>query len=446
MKSLAARVALGVCVVLIVFIAGAALALERAFENSARSALQERLLGHIFLLMAAAEVDPQGRLSMPPSLPEARFSVPESGLYGQITDADGKVIWQSESNLGVDARFAAMLAAGERAFRELRDSGGRAYLMASFGIRWASENAAHGFTFNVAEELSGLSTQVARFRRTLWAWLGAMALLLLIAQVAVLRWGLRPLRAVSAEISAVEAGQQERLLGDYPRELEPLTQGLNELLRHEHGQQKRYRDALSDLAHSLKTPLAVLRGLISEQQGERGASATLAEQVARMDHIVRYQLQRAATSGWAGLSASVPLRPLVGKLLSTLQKVYADKAVRVDLELPDELSLRVDEGDLMELMGNVLDNAYKWCRTRIRIDAIRDEGNITIRVGDDGAGVNPSLAQRILQRGVRADEQVPGHGLGLAIVRDILQAYEGGIEIAASTLGGAEVRLSLPEP
>lgn len=444
--SLAARVALGVCVVLIVFIAGAALALERAFEDSARSALQERLLGHTFLLMAAAEVDPQGRLSMPPSLPEARFSVPGSGLYGQITDGNGKVIWQSESNLGVDARFDATLAAGERAFRELRDSGERTYLMASFGIRWASENAAYRFTFNVAEELSGLFTQVARFRRTLWTWLGGMALLLLIAQLAVLRWGLRPLRAVAAEISAVEAGRQESLQGHYPRELEPLTQGLNELLRHEHGQQKRYRNALSDLAHSLKTPLAVLRGLVNEQQERHEASAALAEQVTRMDHIVRYQLQRAATSGWARLGAPVPLRPLVGKLMGTLQKVYADKAVSVDVELPDELSLRVDEGDLMELMGNVLDNAYKWCRTRIRIDAMRDGGRMTIRVGDDGPGVNPELVQPILQRGVRADEQVPGHGLGLAIVRDILQAYEGGIEIGASTLGGAEVRLSVPEP
>ncbi len=443
--SLAARVALGVCVVLIVFIAGAALALERAFEDSARSALQERLLGYTFLLMAAAEVDPQGRLSIPPSLPEARFSVPGSGLYGQIADGEGKIIWQSESSLGVDARLAATLAAGERAFRELRDSQGRRYLMASFGIRWAGENAVYRFTFNAAEELSGLFTQVARFRRTLWTWLGAMALLLLIAQMAVLRWGLKPLRAVATEISAVEAGRQERLHGHYPKELEPLTQGLNELLRHEHGQQKRYRDALADLAHSLKTPLAVLRGLPNDQQERRETTETLAEQVARMDHIVRYQLQRAATTGWAGLGAPLALRPLLTKLMGTLQKVYADKAVRVDVELPDDLSLRVDEGDLLELMGNVLDNAYKWCRTRIRIDATRDARRTTIRVGDDGPGVNPELAQRILQRGVRADEHVPGHGLGLAIVRDILQAYEGEIEIGASALRGAEVRLSFPE-
>lgn len=442
--SLAARVALGACLVLVVFVAFTALALEQAFHNSARSGLQERLLGQTFLLMAAAEVDPRGRLSMPPSLPEARFEVPGSGLYGQIVDGNAKLVWQSASSLTQEVPPGRMLGAGERVFAEQRDAGGRTYLLASYGVRWASESGVHPFTFVVAEELSAFFAQIEQFRRTLWGWLGAMALLLVLAQVAVLRWGLQPLRAVARELGAIEAGRQQRLDQRYPKELQPLTASLNHLLEHERAQQRRYRDALADLAHSLKTPLAVLRGALGEPRGVQIAGDVVEEQVARMDHIVRYQLQRASTTGWAGLGTPVMLRPVLVKLIDSLDKVYRDKAVQVHMELAEDLSVRAGENDLMELLGNVLDNAYKWCRGRVRVESERADGKVHIRIEDDGPGVSTAQLDRIFQRGVRADERVPGHGLGLAIVRDILEAYQGEIDIGKRELGGAAVRLVLP--
>jgi two-component system sensor histidine kinase PhoQ len=168
------------------------------------------------------------------------------------------------------------------------------------------------------------------------------------------------------------------------------------------------------------------------------------EQIAHMDHIVSYQLQRAATAGRLRLTAPVPLRPVIDRLIESLNKVHRDKQVQVVADIEAESCFHGDEGDLMELLGNTLDNAYKWCRQRVRISAGSDGGSLILRIEDDGPGIGASDAELILQRGVRSDERVPGHGIGLATVRDILQAYGGDIVIARNPLGGADIRLRLP--
>jgi two-component system sensor histidine kinase PhoQ len=170
----------------------------------------------------------------------------------------------------------------------------------------------------------------------------------------------------------------------------------------------------------------------------------LREQVERMDRIVGYHLQRASTSGRAALMAPQPLRPAVERVVKALAKVYVDKRVTVAIEVPDGLRFRGDEGDLTELLGNLLDNAFKWCRTRVRVRAALQDGRLTVRFEDDGPGIAEDAAQRVLERGARGDESRAGQGIGLAVVRDIVAAYDGAIEIARSELGGAALVLSLP--
>ncbi|MFQ6021808.1 MAG: ATP-binding protein [Acidiferrobacterales bacterium] len=442
--SLNARIALSASVVLAAFIALTAVALDRAFRESARSAMQERLLGQIYLLMAAAEVDPEGRLSMAPTLPEARFALPGSGLYGQVTRSNGEVAWRSHSTLGVQPPFSAPLDPGKQRIEEREDTGARPFYVLSFGVNWTTDDGGHAFTFAVAEDLSAFYAQIHRYRRSLWGWLGAMALLLLITQALVLRWGLRPLRQVAQELAAIEAGRQERLNESYPRELRGLTSNLNALLSHERTQQKRYRDALADLAHSLKTPLAVLRGAPTGDHNKKGLLSTVEEQVERMDHIVQYQLQRAAAAGRTTLVAPVSIKPIVLRIIDSLDKVHHQKSVETLIDVGEHVSLRGDEGDLMEMFGNLIDNAYKWCRGRVRVHAEEHDGQLTIVIEDDGPGISPSEAERLLQRGARADQAVPGHGIGLAIVRDIVQAYDGKIAVETGSWGGAAIRLELP--
>ena len=435
--SLNRRMILSASLVLAVFMVVTTLALDQAFFESARSARQERLLGQLYLLIAAAEVDERGQLTLPETLSESRFSLPGSGLYAVVSGQDGIVLWRSSSALNVRMPFQTQLAPGEKVFVETPN-----YFVQSLGVKWAVGQA--HYIFSVGENRAEFNAQIRHYRQSLWTWLTALAALLLLAQAAVLRWGLRPLRNVTAELNAIEAGQQENLQGTYPKEIQRLTDNLNSLLRHEREQRKRYRNALGDLAHSLKTPLAVMRAALSNEPAQ--LSATVEEQVVRMDTIVNYQLQRASTAGMRELVATqVPLFSLAEKLVSALNKVYRDKSVQVDIAIDRTLCLVGDESDWMELLGNVLENAFKWCRTAIRFSASVQDGKLVLVIEDDGLGLESSQLNTILQRGARADEAVPGHGIGLAVVHDIVEAYQGHIALGRSRLGGAAITLTFPQ-
>lgn len=436
--SLNRRMLLGASLVLSIFVVLATLALDRAFYESARSARQERLLGQVYLLIAAAEVDHNGKLSLPPGLSEARFSLPGSGLYAHIADSNGNAVWRSPSSLGVTTPFQTRLAPGDKRFDAMQG-----YFVQSLGVKWAVGQKHYLFTFSISEDLAEFNAQIRHYRQNLWSWLAALSVLLLLTQVAMLRWGLRPLRQVAQELNAIEAGNQEKLQGIYPEEIKRLTDNLNSLIQHERAQQTRYRNALGDLAHSLKTPLAVMRGALSGDQAQ--LPATVEDQVARMDSIVTYQLQRAATSGMNNpMATPILILPIIEKIVAALNKVHRDKGVNMDMAVPDDMAFPGDEGDLMELLGNLIDNAYKWCRQQVKISAVAQDGWLTIAIEDDGPGIAPSQAENILQRGVRADEAVPGHGIGLAVARDIMEAYQGRIEAGQSSLGGAMISIEFP--
>jgi two-component system, OmpR family, sensor histidine kinase PhoQ len=425
--------------VLLVFVGLTSLALEQAFQASARSAREERLLGQLYLLMAAADSEGDG-LSLPRDLAEARFSLPGSGLYAQVSDAQGLPVWRSGSAVGEDVPFDDRLDPGVRRFREASNGDGRAYFVEGYGVTWSIGPLPRGYTFSVAEDLTAYREELSRFRTHLFGWLGAMVLLLLAALLIALRWGLAPLRRVADEVAAVEAGRRERLRGDYPKELRALTDNLNALLAHGAAREMRLGNALADLAHSLKTPLAVMRGALGEAKCQDGP---LVEQIRRMDDIVAYQLSRARGRPAVTLSPPIPLAPAVQRLLAALTKLNADRAVAAELDLEPGLVYRGAEGDLLEVAGNLLDNAFKWCRSQVRVGARREAGLLILWVEDDGPGIPADQALGLGERGARADLTAPGHGIGLAVVREICQAYGGDLRIARSPLGGALVQARL---
>jgi two-component system sensor histidine kinase PhoQ len=443
MRSLRARILVSAAAVLTLFVLLTGLALEQAFRDSARSAREERLLGQLYLLMAAAEAE-EGTLLLPAVLAEPRFSLPASGLYAAVMDATGTRIWRSSSTVGVRPPLEGALPPGQRRFELSQDTSGRDYFVHRFAVTWATGPDPVAYTFAVAEDLAPYRAELARFRASLAGWLGGMALLMLAALLLVLRWGLAPLRRVAAEVAAVESAEQPRIRGDYPAELHALTGNLNALLAHERAQQKRLGNALGDLAHSLKTPLAVMQGIVDEQRDPDRAKP-LEEQIKRMNHIVEYQLQRARSRAGiaAGLAPPVPLRRLTERITDSLEKVYEGKGIQTTLMVDSDLKLRVAEGDLMELLGNLLDNAYKWARCDVRVTAVGYDGSLELTVEDDGPGIAPERATRLLERGTRGDESVAGHGIGLAVAKEICEAYGGGLRIEASDLGGALVRVHI---
>ena len=444
MRSLHSRLLLVASLVLAGFLGVTGLALDKAFRDSAEAATQERLQSYIYALLAAADEDSDGRMVPPRELPEPRFSKPDSGLYAIITRQDTGPLWQSGSLTGRDMGDTEYQPPGERGFSRLARNGMQLYALA-FGVAWEDDAGTEAlYTFTVAEDTTVFEAEINSFRSTLWRWLGGMALVLLLAQGVILRWGLRPLRSVTADLQKIEQGRAERLEGDYPRELAGLTSSLNSLIEHSKTVQTRYRNSLGDLAHSLKTPLAILQ---SSQTGSDAADAShmlVSKQVERMDEIISHQLQRAAVSGRSTLAAPVAVGTVVQRLVRTLDKVYQEKAVAADLELDPEATFTGDEADLTEILGNLLENAYKYCHSAVRVGVNTNQltGGAEISIEDDGPGIPADQVGILLQRGRRMDESVPGQGIGMSMASEIITLYGGDLSFDDSPLGGTLVHLS----
>jgi two-component system sensor histidine kinase PhoQ len=442
--SLRTRVLVSAAVVLTVFVLLTGLALEQAIRDAVFTAREERLQAQIFLLMAAGEQEDQG-LVFPKALAESRLRLPGSGLYAKVLNALGDPVWRSPSTLGSDDPTPPPLPPGRRQFQRLQGPAGTEYLVLAFGVTWATGPVPQDYTFVVAEDAAAFANEVAEFRTSLAGWLGAMALLMLAALVAVLRWGLKPLRHVAAELAVIETGKQSQILGRYPAEIRALTDNLNALLAHERARQHRLDNTLGDLAHSLKTPLAVMRGALDDQQTSGLSGDLMREQLHRIDHIVEYQLQRARAGhqATANLAPPVAILSTAERLVAALRKVHRDKAFSATIQIPPSLQFRGVEGDLLEMLGNLLENAFKWGHGQIRLTGTADRSELVLTVEDDGPGIAEADAPRLLERGARADESAPGHGIGLAVVREISAAYGGRLELGPSPLGGLSARLHL---
>ena len=253
------------------------------------------------------------------------------------------------------------------------------------------------------------------------------------------RRGLSMFDQLRTRLPAVRDGREQRVEGRYPTEVQPLVNDLNELLEHREQIVRRALAKAGDLAHGLKTPLAVLA-----HEAESSGSATIQQQVERMRRQVEYHLAhaRAAASG-ATIGTRCVVRESAEGLARTLRRLYAERGIVIDVDVPEDHTVRAQREDLDEMLGNLLDNACKWARSRVTIASTQREATMVITVDDDGPGLAPSMRESVLQRGVRADEAAPGSGLGLAIVRDLAELYGGSVSLDSSPMGGLQARLEL---
>jgi two-component system sensor histidine kinase PhoQ len=433
-------------VVLVAFLGLSAISLNNAFDTSADKAQQQRLQNYVYSILSAVEFKNNGLVAMPETLAEPEFGIPNSGLYAQISSGK-RIIWQSTSALG------RSLGLPERADSPLNErisiisiENEGEFITLTYDIIWENDfGQQFNYTINIAEALSSIEQEKAGFQRSLWYWLGGTGLMLLIAQAFILRWSLRPLEKVTNDLNAIKTGGKERLSDNYPIELNQLTENINTLLDHEKSRRERYKNSLADLAHSLKTPLAVLRG---EFDGETKASdirITAHEQLNRISDLVDYQLQRASTEGQSSLQAPVSLGQVINKILHSLDKVYREKKIHHQFEMEQDIFVHADEGDMYELLGNLLDNAYKYCTNRVHILVYWHNNTLEIIVDDNGNGGPQHEQDTIIKRGKRIDSEVDGHGLGLAIASDIVAAYQGALQLKNSPLGGARFVIQLPK-
>ncbi len=452
MKSLSARLLVTVSLLLLLFFGLAMIALESAFRDSAEQAIRDRLNVQMLMLIAAADTDENGRLTLPDQLPEARFMSPGSGLIGQVISSSDVLEWRSMSAVGLFLPVEPVGSEEGMRFQRAQTTDGNDMFSYSLAVEWEVSNGETlTYTFTVAEGLEPYRAQVGKFRDRLMTLFAAVTALILASQAIVLRWVLRPLRQVAQEIAEIESGERSELSKEYPTELQRLTRNTNRLLDAERKRLARYRNTLGNLAHSLKTPLAIVRNTLENNRLGDEVESSIHQQVDRMSDIVGYQLQRAAASGSTTLGvAKIDVREVLDAIVESLNKVYADKRVSCKVEGPAMLMYRAEKGDLMEVLGNLLDNAFKWCDHEVVVSLSElhsDDFEIPgfqCVVSDDGPGISKSDATRVLQRGQRADETVAGHGIGLSVVRELIDIMHGTLELDTSTGGGARFSVSLP--
>ena len=445
MKSIKSRLTLVSMVVLVVFMVLTAVALERAVVKRALEAEEDGLQLLIYSLLAAVDRDADGHSLRVSSerLFEPDLVTRNSGLYALLYDRDRGVIWRSES-ITIDFPPPDGIALGEWEFDTLEHQA-TPYFRLGFALQWPDvNNKLRRYHVVVWRNAVDYFEQLNRFRQTLWAWLIVTTLLLVLVMYLVTRWSLRPLQMIGLEVQAIEDHRQSGFEREYPSEIAPLTENLNILLKREQYQRQRYRNAMDDLAHSLKTPLAVLTGIGDQARLDAAQIETLRAQTERMNQIVSYQLQKAGNLSDISISKPVDLVLIIEKLLSALEKVYQEKAIRVQRNLPDSMALRMDEGDCLEVVGNLLDNAFKYGRQRIFVSAEMnaDRRTLKLTIEDDGVGLEQRQIEQILNRGTRLDEATEGQGIGLAVVADIVDSYNIELSFSRAQAGGLKVSLT----
>lgn len=450
--SLQTRLVLAFGILLILFLGLAGFVLDRAFKESVAAAVEERLQLQVYALLGVAEPDDEGFFL--PDLEEARFAQINSGLYGFILDTAGNEVWRSPSALDLNLDQASFMhqqvSPGQTQFGAMDAPDQGRLSFASYGTYWSSLD--EEFTFVVMESVDPTTAEIREFQSNLYLWFGGLAVLLSIAQLLLLRWGMKPLQQLATEVSSIEAGDKDQLEHDYPPELQTVSKNLNLLIKSERERQSRYRTTLGDLAHSLKTPLAVIAGLIHQgrqhtfehDEARPGRLDELEEQMERMNQIVSYQLKRATRSEKSRyLGVPVKVLPVFEKVIKALDKVYREKNVTLLRNLEAEAVFRGEESDLMELAGNLLDNAYKFCHSQIRVFVSQRGEALHIEIEDDGIGIAKKDREWVLQRGARGDTINSGQGIGLAVSVDIVSSYNGEISVDTSELGGACIRVTL---
>lgn len=439
--SLRLRLILLSTVTLVVSLGLVGMALDNAYRQGAETTLRQQMDSWAYGVMAAMEVGPDRQILLTVQPADPLLLQPGSGVYALIEGNADR--WRSASALGVDLPEPPRLPAGETAMATAEDA--PPFYRRAFGIDWQLEDGGvEPLTVTALVHRDYLAPALEAFREGLWRSLGAAAVLLVLAQAVFAAISLRPLRQVAADVAAVESGAAERLQGPYPAELEPLTRNVDRLLATEQANQARYRSALDSLAHSLKTPLAVLKA--SPAAGD--ASAAERQAMDDMERLIATRLERAAAGTRRALAAPVDVAPVAERIAASLRKVHSHKLRSLKCTIEPGVQFFGETRDLMEVLGNLLDNACKYGDGTVRLSATSlaaatrgARPGLQITVGNDGA---PAALDALVHRGLRGDEQAEGHGLGLSIVSELVSAYGGRLDFGRSSLGGSEVVVTVP--
>jgi len=443
-NSLALRLLFSSIVWSILALVVAGVLLSGLYQQNVERGFDQRLNVYLKTLVAAlAEAEDPMRME-PPTLTEPNFDLVLSGWYWQVTKHSGEVVAASRSlfaerlpeitmeNLKPDEDGIASFYAEGPAGNTLR-----------IVARDISMEGDAPVVIAVAGNATDIQQNVNQFRQRVFLTLAALGFVLAISTFAQVKWGLRPLSHIANGLNDIREGRSEDLRGSFPTEIEPLVGELNALIGFNKKVVERARTHVGNLAHALKTPISVLRN--EARDYDSSLAEKVIEQTNAMQSQVNYHLDRAQIIARSGvLSAALPVRPVVEGLGRAMSKIYRDKNVRLTISVANNMRFSGEREDLEQVLGNLIDNACKWAKGKVYISVYDHNGTLAFDIEDDGPGLSNEQQKRAMKRGERLDEHTPGSGLGLSIVRDLMEAYDGTFTMARSKLGGLKATLTFP--
>ena len=423
--------------------------LRALFQDHVTQQLQSQLVIQLDHLSASVDWDQLGSVSVSPMAADPRLAQPLSGMYWQIDRlgtapqdavARSRSLWDQVLRLP-DAP-ASYPASGYNVLA-LQDAQGHELLAVARTLQ-LPEDDAPPLRLVVAGDKALLAEPLQRFTRMLLMALGMLALGLALAVAVQLHLALRPLKLLRARLAGVRNGTAKQLEGSFPQELQPLVNEFNHVLHENADMVQRARTQAGNLAHAVHTPLSILANAAAQEQGS--LASLVQEQVVIARRQVDYHLARArAAAAVRATGLRTPVLAPLQALLRTMQRLHTERDLSFELApQAQDLAFRGEAQDLYELLGNLIDNAGKSARQRVVVDVQLDQGQLCFTVDDDGPGIPEAQRERMFERGVQLDEQRPGSGLGLDIVRGLAETYGGSVQAQASPLGGARLRLCLP--
>lgn len=437
-RSLGLRLVFLACLSIAIALTATGIVLSNQFHGYFEDRLYSELENHLNQLTVNISLDENDDIVIA-DLPDPRFALPFSGLYWQVLEVDGTDIL-SRSLWGERVTTPIISQPGQQIRGRTFTNQNTSLLTLTWEVLFGSEASPRTLLLTVATDETEIHDALNDFRKTLIQWLVLMFVFLILASWVQVRLGLSPLEAIREKIQNIRSGVDLRLEGDFPAEVKPLADEVNELLTLHDSSLETARTRASDLAHGLKTPLSIMLILADDVQGAGagGIADDIRVQVDSMTHIVERELAKTRLRLPSGFR--VRAKPIVQRMTEMIAKLPRETALDWQLDVPDNLMTPFDEHDLSELMGNMLDNARKWAKSSVRVTG----GNMTsersyLAVDDDGPGVPREMIDTILSRGGRLDENIQGSGLGLAICADMALEYGVDLKLEKSELGGLRV-------
>jgi two-component system sensor histidine kinase PhoQ len=404
-----------------------------AYYASLVDATEKNLEAHLYSLISEVEFIDES-VKMPSTILAPELNRIDSDTFALIYQ-NNDLVWYSESAVSLEFNPNSIDSeTGASEFKQVYYQG-NAYWQLSLTVILGNAEQSQQAVFILLRDDNALTDILSEFTNTLMTWMLILGAIMTLLMSLGFIWNMRPLQRLDKEIKAIESGKKERLSHTYPVELQAITEDLNLLLESQRRQKERYRTSLSDLAHALKTPLAILKS--SPMADDNDAQ----EQLDRINSMIEHQLKRAATGGTDTWKKTTSVAPVLESILNAMKKVYHDKAIDFQSDCGPDINFLGDKTDLMEILGNLIDNACKACRSLVHINVSYHKNTLNIEISDDGPGIEPSARKELLRRGTRLDTYESGHGVGLAIVADLVNDYQGIIKIDSAPIGGAQFNI-----